>query len=329
MKKNILYLFCLFSLINCSSNKDRSNHSDSIVPDTTKNLLNSKLEFNTIDQLKTTDEVVMFVKDVNPKFAENKHRKFQIKSTDSIAKDLDCGGIFKNWNIKNWEKTDINNDGKTDLLFIAYWYNYMPYAILDLGNNNFRIFDLSNSIFEECELVKPIKIRQKNEILLYHSKSVLDTNLDYKSNPKIDTLTYKFNSFIEINSQKKVDYEIESIAYKTNHSTGFSPVFELKINNQGYANFNGVQYNNFQGISSKPISIELFNELKELLEYIKVKKLENNYEVPWTDDQTAILKIKFIDGSIKEIKDYGLQGSFGLKTVYSKLTKIATETDWK
>ena len=329
MKKNFLYLFCIFCFINCSSTKHRTNYPDSIAPNKTKKTLYAKLKFNTIDKLKTTNDVIEFIKSVNPKFAENKYRKFLIKSTDTIANDLYCGGLFKKWNSQNWEKIDINNDGKTDLLFISYWYDYMSFVIIDEGGNHFKLFRLSNSITEECEFAKPIQIRQKNELLLYHSKSVLDDNSDYKSIPITDTLTYKFDSFIEINVHEGIHYDINSIEFISGGSSGFSPEFELSINNQGYANFKGIDFVNFKGKSSKSISLDKFHELKQMLEYIKVKDLKNNYDVPWTDDQTVILKIKFADGSIKEIRDYGLQGTFGLSSIYTKLIKIGTETDWK
>lgn len=328
MKKNILYLLCIFCFINCSSTKDKINDTNSIVVNEVKKEVNSKREFNTIDKLKTTNDVVAFVKSVNPEYVKNTTKKFQIKSTDSIAKDLDCGEIFKKWNSKNWEKTDLNNDGKTDLIFISYWYDYTPFAIIDAGNNNFNLFRLSNDI-EECEILKPIQINQKNELLIYHSKSILDENSDYKSIPITDTLTYKFDSFIEININEGKHYILNSIEFKTGGSMGFSPMFELNINSQGWANFNGLSDVSFKGKSSKYITVNQFNELKELIEYIKIKDLKNSYEVPWTDAQTVTLKIKFNDGTIKEIKDYGSQGTFGLSAVYAKLIKIGTETDWK
>ena len=74
------------------------------------------------------------------------------------------------------------------------------------------------------------------------------------------------------------------------------------------------------------INIEIL-EIKE--NYIRVKDLSNEYSINGYDFEEIYLKIKFHDGSFKEIKDYGFQGTFGLNSVYSKLIKIATETDWK
>jgi hypothetical protein len=61
--------------------------------------------------------------------------------------------------------------------------------------------------------------------------------------------------------------------------------------------------------------------------YIDVRSLEDNYAVNWTDYPTATLTVIFSDQSTKVIRDYGLQGTFGLSAVYSKMMEIATE--WK
>jgi len=56
-----------------------------------------------------------------------------------------------------------------------------------------------------------------------------------------------------------------------------------------------------------------------------VKELKNNYSVNWTDDQTSTLTIIFKDHSRKVIRDYGMQGTFGLSAMYTKLKKIGAE----
>jgi hypothetical protein len=51
--------------------------------------------------------------------------------------------------------------------------------------------------------------------------------------------------------------------------------------------------------------------------------------VGWTDDQTAWLRIRFSDGTVKEIKDYGLKGTFGLRLIYSIFFDLRSNQDWK
>ncbi len=57
--------------------------------------------------------------------------------------------------------------------------------------------------------------------------------------------------------------------------------------------------------------------------------MNDYYEVNYTDAPTVTLDIFFENGTVKKIKDYGLSGTYGLSAVYSKLTKLGTETEWE
>lgn len=290
---------------------------------------------NKIDELKTTKEVENFIKIVNPKFAKVRpdfdRGNFRIESNDTICSKLKCSEIFNANEIKNWEKIDINNDGLTDLLFISHYYGYSQYAIIDKTNDSFELIMLINN-FDSCEFIKTIKVQDKNQIWI---RKMIMRPFDYISNNpkeenvKIDTLTYKFDSFIELNNKKVRKIEIKSIEIKTSGCYGTCPVFELKIDNIGNAFFNGLYYTKFNGKSISKINSSKLNELNQLINYIEIRKLKDKYSVNWTDDATINLKIVFKDGSVKEIEDYGLAGTYGLTALYNKLIKIGTETDWK
>jgi len=294
-------------------------------------LLSKQVLSNKIDDLKTDQEVTEFVKTMNPQFAKDKYGRFAIKATDSIARDLNCNGIFKSWNIKNWEKADITNDGLTDLLFVAYWYDYISYAFIDMGNNNFRLIRFSKNTFEPCELIKPIKIGSENYLKIFRKTAVPDTlnkeQLRYKDLMITDTLVFKFDSFTELSQLKNQGNEIESIELKTDYCFGSCPVFELTLYKNGKANFIGKDYMQLKGKSSKRLPRKYFEDVTDLATYIDVRNLKNNYAVTWTDDQTATLTVVFKDKSQKVIVDYGMQGTFGLNAIYGKLMKIALQ--WK
>ncbi|UWY28883.1 DUF6438 domain-containing protein [Flavobacterium sp. TR2] len=321
--KNIC-IALLFGFMSCSLFK-KNDHNE-VAKKEDLNILSNK-----IDSLETTADVIEFAKTVNPKFKSYRAGNMRIKSTDSIANDLNCNGIFKKWNVLNWEKKDLNNDGKTDLIFHAYWYNnYYPYAIMDMGSNVFKLFGFSTGSIDDCEFIKPFKIGNSNELHFLHSKSIPNNGFtDLPRVMQIDTLTYKFNDFIEINTGNKLRYDVISIEINTNGCFGDCPSYDLKINQDGQADFKGKSFMNFEGSSTKKIALSYFTELVKILEYIKVKELNNNYDVDWTDSQTTILKITFSDGSVKEIRDYGMQGTFGLRLIYSNLFKIASATNWE
>ncbi|WP_281631716.1 DUF6438 domain-containing protein [Flavobacterium luteolum] len=288
---------------------------------------------NKIDELKTDKDVEDFIKTVAPEFVKKvwkdfDYGNFRIVSTDSIYTNLKCQKIFNQSDINNWKKVDINNDGLTDLLFIPHYYGYSQYAIIDQGSNNFKLtrFIIDFSI---CEYVKPIKVKDKNELQIRKVNLPFDFDDNIEKYIKIDTLTYKFNSFIELNDKVIIDNKIKSIEVKTDYCFGTCPVFKLTINKNGLAEFDGIEFTKFRGKSIKQFDPKNVAEIFDLLNYIEIKKLKDYYEVNYTDASTATLDITFEDGSIKKIKDYGLSGTYGLSALYSKLTKLATETEWK
>jgi hypothetical protein len=288
---------------------------------------------NKIDKLNTTKEVIEFVKTVHPEYGivrykDFKYGIFDIEPIDSIYNQLKCKGIFKINEIKNWQKIDVNNDGLTDLIFISHFYGYTQNVIIDEGNNGFKL--IRNIInFDECEYIKPIKVQDKNELRIRKVNLPFDFDDNIEKYIKIDTLTYKYDCFIELNDKVIIDNKIESIEIKTNFCFGDCPVFKLTINKNGVAQFDGIEFTKFKGKSTKQLNQKIVDEIFDLINYIEIKKLNDYYEVNYTDASTANLDIFFEDGSIKKIKDYGLSGTYGLSALYSKLTQLGTETEWE
>ncbi|WP_264529284.1 hypothetical protein [Flavobacterium sp. N502540] len=307
-KRIILYLF-IICFVSCVSAKNT----------------------NKIDNLETTEDVVKFAKSINPDFARENFGELQIKTNKSIITALNNCDLYKSWGIKNWQKIDVNNDGKTDLLFTAYWYSvYSQYAILESEFGDYELFNLSQNLDYACKVLKPIVINNKNELLVNNYKTDAETVSKGETIHFIDTLTYKFNSFIEIN-KKVVNYDIEHVKFILNNN------FEIEIDNNKNAHYNCLdtlnasnRKGNFYKMESrKKIAPIYFDEIEKILEYICVKDLPDEYTLDGYDFPTVWLEIEFKDGSIKKIKDYGYQGTYGLNTIYDKMKKIALEIDWK
>ncbi|SDC57095.1 DUF6438 domain-containing protein [Pedobacter soli] len=279
---------------------------------------------NKIDSLKTDQDVERFLKQINKDFA--KDTNFSIQTTEQLAKNLDCEGIFQKWRMKNWEKVDITNDGLTDLIFIGSWSGYFSAAVVDIGSNNFKFYSFSKNTFENCEFVKPTRIASRNHLKIFRKTNEPDKAnnqpFQYKSLLVFDTLTFKFNDFIEFNAHEAKKDEIEAIEINTSYCFGTCPSFNLKLVKSGMAYYEGIGYTKQTGKSTKKLSPDTFNELAALANYINIKSLKNDYAVNWTDDQTATLKITFKDKSTKVIKDYGMQGTFGLSAIYSKMMTL-------
>jgi hypothetical protein len=62
---------------------------------------------------------------------------------------------------------------------------------------------------------------------------------------------------------------------------------------------------------------------------LKLTSLKDEYSVNWTDDQTSTLEIKFNNGQIKRISDYGMIGTFGLEHIYDQLFALRKTQKWK
>ncbi|MBF4508745.1 hypothetical protein IRZ83_18890 [Flavobacterium sp. JLP] len=325
MKKSIfIYLFIIFCFCSCvSSNKKTFGITSK------KELI--YISINKIDALKITEDVVKFAKFINPDFAQENFGELQIKPTDLIVKELNNCNLYKIWNIQNWEKIDLNNDNKTDLLFTGYWYgSYRQYAIVYVESDKYKLFNLSENIDIACKIVNPIVVDNKNELLVNNYKTDLETVYKLKMIHFADTLTYKFNYFIE-KSKKAVNYDIQHIKFISENN------FEIEIDKNQNAhytclnvlNVSHLKGNFYKGESRKKIDKTIFNDISKLLEYINVSDLPNEFAIDGYDFSTVWLEIKFKNGTVKKIKDYGYQGTYGLNATYDKMKNIALQTDWK
>jgi hypothetical protein len=279
---------------------------------------------NSIDSLKTDGEVERFVNKVYKTVYTKSNEELIVLSTDSLLKKLACNGIARKWNIKNWEKVDFDKDGRTDLLVTVTYQNHRfdVFAIMDKGNT-FALLRLSKNIFENCELAKPAFVNNKQVLLFYSIKR----DQDLLSMPQIDTLVFKYGNFVELNT-KPTGYKIKSINFTTSGCYGSCPIFELNIQENGRATYYAKSYNPKPGFFKVVISAEKLNEIFALINYLAIKGLKDNYEVNWTDDQTSHLTLKFDDGTTKEIRDYGMQGTFGLYQLYSVLSALRLDQYW-
>jgi len=278
-------------------------------------LLSLSVSANRIDSLKTDNDVVEFLKSTNADFRSEKFNKIELRSTETVRQDLNCDGIADKWQVKNWEKVDFNGDGRTDLAVMLYWYDYGVYVVMDNGNNNYKLHTLSYNIYEKCELAKPLAANGQQVLLFSEKKS-------------IDTLAYKYGGFVEMNRQPS-NYEIDSVEFRTGFCYGSCPVFTIKFDKNGHAEYDAGTYNPKQGKFFTTLQKDKLDALMGLINYLSVRQLKNDYKVTWTDDQTAWLRVRFADGTVKEIKDYGLKGTFGLRLIYSIFFDLRGNQDWK
>jgi hypothetical protein len=283
---------------------------------------------NRVDKLKTDSDVARFIVSLDTNLIQKRYsQSFRLTTTEQILKNRNCTGLPIGWGLKNWQKVDFNGDGLTDLLVIGLWENYTTFVAIDQGNNKFKLIRLIYSTFEQCEVSKTIPSVYGPLLLFHTNKPSPVKSLYYNKLPETDTLIYKFGAFVELNKQS-ANYKIDTIIFQSGTCLGTCPHFKIKIDKSGFGVYEAGSYSERQGLFKATISAGKLNELKQLLNYVNVKSLKNNYSVNWTDSPGSTLYIRFSDGSTKLIADYGEEGTFGLRQVYQLFFALANNQNW-
>jgi hypothetical protein len=277
---------------------------------------------NSIDSLINDNDVERFVTKVGPRFSTS--NKIKILSTTQLLKRLTCDNVAHKWHLKNWEKVDFNADNRTDLFFIAYWTEFLVFVAIDNGDNTFNVIQLSRT--GNCELGKPI-FRNSEQLLLYYTSNISSSSTSNKiyrtlDKSKTDTLIYKFGGFIEKN-ENIASYKISEIEFHTSNPWEFADgINKLKISSDKSSTFE-TNSNMAKFIIEKRVpKNELTSEIIELIQYINLDKIKDNYFVSGSDNSTIFIKIIFKDGTVKKITDYGMIGTFGLSQLYKLLYQL-------
>lgn len=288
---------------------------------------------NAIDKLKTDMDVFDLLISVK---AFGGSDPIRVIPSDTLIKRLECNEVAINWKVKSWEKVNFNRDKLTDLIVTVKGRGRSLYifAIIDKGKSGLKCVKVSNGLGDYCQLVKPITVNGI-QMLAYYSKRyrMINRKLSFNEREQIDTLIYLFDDFVEYNP-KPSNYDIKSISIKVTDS--------IRVTNQGKVYYNpglrrmfhdtvemnlAIDSNRNTYISNIPL-IKL-NNIKALINYISIKEKEASYSVLWTDDAEANLIVEFTDGTKKQIRDYGMIGSFGLTHLYLTLLDLKNSLTWK
>lgn len=317
-----------------------------------------------IDSLGTIPEVESFIRSYS-KNTDDKLSKFTLKTIKDFEDDIISPEIKKKANTlgidKSFYKGDFNHDGRTDLLFIGDDNRCIQFSggseketscgvdvnvIFNLESE----YQLKNLLLKHRRFVIPkiIKIDNRDYINIYYEENTMFSDTPTKILSK--TLTYKdkYHDFIEYNTQPE-KHSIKSISYKTEPCYGTCPIFELELNKNDTSKFTAVIFNfiddndrkaentalkNFnkgikEGVFESQIKTSDFIALEELLNYINFSKLKDYYSISATDNAGSTLTILYDNGKTKEIGDYGLVGTYGLKNLYRILFDLRFNQEWR
>ncbi|MBO9203191.1 MULTISPECIES: DUF6438 domain-containing protein [Niastella] len=177
--------------------------------------------------------------------------------------------------------------------------------------------------------------RHKVDTIFYLRKKpllvVTTSDLPYGKNKivtRTDTLIWQPSGLINYNPHPD-HLKIEQINFTTTSCYGTCPVFQLTISPDKSAAFNGIRYNTVTGKFKSTIDKSTYKQLIKTINSIKLTALKNDYDVDWTDDQSVKLEIKYNNGQVKKIDDYGAIGTFGLENLYNQLFAIAKTQHWE
>ncbi len=279
---------------------------------------------NKIDSLKTDKDVLAFAKITFPsKFVSD----FDLYWSDDTLYTLDRKILdsleLRTGLIVHWIKTDLNNDGQTDLLIVT---NSTLYAIL--SNNNRYTITTTNYIMKynrycNTRILPTVKsIDNTPLILLYHYKT---KNSDDFRHPtqyealECDSIILLCGLFLTYNSNP-VFRPIDRVTLDDNgvcegNCPDIHVSFSLISQQIEYTvSYHEPPFKKYNGIFSKEKTLRAFH----MIQYTNFLRFAKEYgqECLMTDQTTASWAITYNDGKIKTLSDYGEFGNASLNTIY-------------
>ncbi|WP_338731439.1 DUF6438 domain-containing protein [Mangrovimonas cancribranchiae] len=258
---------------------------------------------------------------------------------------------------KSYYKSDFDNNGFTDLLIIGDGHNCMAMAgcedgkyiscdfgvhsLMNFGNDSINPIDL-NFITKSLSLVpKIIETKNGSYIELHKPLDYKIENGELKKFSRTISIVYKYGTFIERNEQEN-KYDIENIEFIAQGCVAGCPEFIISIDKNKNGKFNAINYNWFdkdfsedlepndiEGKYKTQILDKHFKEIYGIINYLDFPNLENIYSSGAMHSSSVALKITYNNGKVKNIRDDGLIGTYGLKRVYELFYELRFNQNWK
>lgn len=278
-------------------------------------------KINKIDSLQTTEDI--------QKFIEEKNIDYTITVSDKLQYNDQCSSIGDSLNLRPWTKEDFDQNGLTDLLLTGNTKDGpKTICILDMGNDGFSTRKITRgNLYETCAFVTA-----KDGKIEYKSNKI-QSRQGYSSNLQTDHLIYKFGEFIEENAHLK-KHNILELEFEASPCYGKCPSFTLNILSNRDIKWhadtnNNVNFQKYSGTYKSKLSQEQYKELIDILNYIDFENLNEGYQVGYTDSATGTLKVTYDNLKTKNISDYGMMGTRGLKKLYNVLFDLRGILEWE
>jgi hypothetical protein len=142
-------------------------------------------------------------------------------------------------------------------------------------------------------------------------------------------------------TSQKQNSTYSTIEYEAGACFGSCPIFKLTINPDRTAILEAEHFNFSKGFSKSEfdnpregtfkgtIKEADYNKLVALLNGLNVKSLNDKYgSRNITDLPTSYLRIKFNDGTVKNVEDYGKRGTEKLSELYKFFENLRLNQQW-
>jgi hypothetical protein len=136
-----------------------------------------------------------------------------------------------------------------------------------------------------------------------------------------DTLSLQLSNHIIMNFAK-CNYEADTpelfdeLVVSTSGCLGTCPINNTIIEKSGKVIFYGEEFNNQDGLYTFSLTKEEYNRVMSRFMKIGIRKMKDQYEADWTDDQQITLTFLKEGKIIKSIRDYGKIGPAELYWAY-------------
>jgi hypothetical protein len=264
---------------------------------------------NEIDRLQSLSDVTTFLRTHTDKYWQQEVF-FEPTVTDTAK-----------YGKNKFFKLDLDTNGLTDLVVNGKYL----FALTDEGNGSYTKHFIDRGAFKSGKY-NLLKIIRKENFPLLVVEGYDKYHPSWTTKP--DTILLKFGGFVEYQPAPS-KLQVSQISFSTSGCYGTCPIFELAIQANRTARYNALNYNKRKGRFTAVIDTAAYARLLATLQYIRLPTLKDSYRVNWTDDQTVDLEVKFSDGQVKKIHDYGAIGTFGLATLYAQLYKLRETQSWR
>lgn len=280
-----------------------------------------------IDSIQTNEQALAFVRKL-----DSGNRSFCLRPQKIVFDAELDSAMTREYDIRAFEKADIDNNGLTDLLFNGYdcyelnsYCNRVSLVILSFEKDSFKVENLCRNTLSRYLAAQFVSVnRQALVRIIWMERSVKPEGALNRSE---DTLVYAWHNFIE--KEEPSHHRISKVNYYLSSGMGAIQDFEITVTPDSswmgllYAEENFCRRQHRSATDRK-----IWEQLTGMLNQLDFNSLKDSYELNATCCPTGYLTIEMENGKTKKIDDYCLEGTYGLEAIHHIFLAIRDLPSW-